>query len=87
MTYKLYFIDRKTNVQSKGKKVIFIQDKARLEQELKNLLEAKLHRFRRELIVVKAYCQHGKEVVQKAFTTYNQLREYVENQDHSIGWW
>lgn len=90
MKFRLYFISRKTNVLSHDKdcsKIMHFESKAKLDNYLHKLLEQKTHRFRRNLIVVKAFCNFENVVAQKHFQNYNALREYLEHQDTSLAWW
>jgi len=90
MNFRLYFISRKTNCLSHDvgfSKVMNFESKAKLDNFLHKLLEEKKHRFRRNLIVIKAFCNFDNIGAQKHFQNYNALREYLEHQDTSLAWW
>lgn len=54
--------------------------KSRLRVYLKNLLEENLHRFRRELLIVKAVCSYQLEVFEKPLHNKNQVERFLESE-------
>lgn len=76
--YKVYKIDRKTK-QLVG--ITFTStSKARLRVYLKNLLDEKLHRFRKELLIVKCICSYQLEVFEKPLHNKNQVERFLESE-------
>jgi len=76
--YRVYYIERKTKTLVK---IGFSStSKSRLRLYLKNLVEENLHKYRRELLIVKAVCSNQLEVLEKPLHNKNQVIKFLESE-------